>query len=143
MSATPAVANGAVYFPSWDGNLYAVDAFTGKLKWKRSIGQLITGLIPPVALNAIFNVTVSISTPTIAGELLIVGIYGPAVVIAVKRSTGRLVWSTRIDPLPLSVITMSGTFHSRLMDFISFLFVFVNGTIQNKMNNNFFFFFFP
>lgn len=118
MSATPALANGIVYFPSWDGNLYAVDAFTGMLKWKRNITQLITGLSPPVVSNGTFNVTVSISTPTIAGNLLIVGIYGPAVVIAVKRSTGRLVWSTRIDPLPLSVITMSGTVHSRSVDFL-------------------------
>lgn len=29
ITATPAVANGVVYFPSWNGNLYAVDATTG------------------------------------------------------------------------------------------------------------------
>jgi len=32
--SSPAVANGVVYFGSADGNLYAVDAATGKLRWK-------------------------------------------------------------------------------------------------------------
>ncbi|CAK9166539.1 unnamed protein product, partial [Ilex paraguariensis] len=41
----------------------------------------------------------------------IVGIYGPAVVIAVSRWTGELVWSTRIDPRPLVLVTASGTIH--------------------------------
>ena len=49
-----------------------------------------TGFVPTLIY------VVSRSTPTIVGDhdLLIVGIYGPAVVIAVKRSTGELVWST-------------------------------------------------
>lgn len=32
--SSPAVANGAVYFGSADGGLYAVDTATGKLRWK-------------------------------------------------------------------------------------------------------------
>jgi len=34
---------------------------------------------------------VSRSTPTVVGDLLIVGIYGPAVVIGLKRTSGELV----------------------------------------------------
>ncbi|KAL3532778.1 hypothetical protein ACH5RR_006299 [Cinchona calisaya] len=56
-------------------------------------------------------VTVSRSTPTVAGDLLIVGIYRPAVVIAVTRLTGLLVWISRLDPRPLAQITASGTFY--------------------------------
>ncbi len=29
-----AVANGTVYIGSWDGNLYAIDADSGKLRWE-------------------------------------------------------------------------------------------------------------
>ncbi|XP_073130822.1 uncharacterized protein [Henckelia pumila] len=105
ISATPAVANGVVYFPSWNGNLYAVNAFTGALVWKQNLGQL-TG-IPPQ--GQIVNVTVARATPVVADDLLIVGIYGPAYVIAVRRATGQLVWSTWLDPGPLSLITQSGT----------------------------------
>lgn len=111
-SATPAVADGRVYFPSWDGNLYAVHAFNGGLIWKQNLGEL-TGLN---GTGVVVNVTVSRSTPTIAGNLLIIGIYGPAIVMAVDRSNGRLVWSTQLDPRPRVLITMSGTVHLGLVD---------------------------
>ncbi|CAK9137098.1 unnamed protein product [Ilex paraguariensis] len=105
ISATPAVAGGVVYFPSWNGFLYAVNAISGALIWEQNVGQL-TGL---PGTGTIVNVSVSRSTPTVAGDLLIVGIYGPAMVIAVSRFTGQLVWSTQIDPRPLVLITASGT----------------------------------
>lgn len=107
ISATPAVANGVVYFPSWNGYLYAVNAFNGALIWEQNLSKL-TGLS---GTGIVVNVTVSRSTPTIAGDLLIVGIYGPAVVVAVSKSNGRLVWSTQLDPRPRSQITMSGSFY--------------------------------
>ncbi|KAG4201882.1 hypothetical protein ERO13_A05G304966v2, partial [Gossypium hirsutum] len=94
ISATPAVANGVVYFPSWNGYLYAVNAFNGALIWRQNLSEL-TG---QSGTGVVVNVTVSRSTPTVDGDLLIVGIYGPAVVIAVARSNGRLVWSTTLDP---------------------------------------------
>lgn len=105
ITATPSVADGVVYFPSWNGNLYAVDATTGTLIWQRNIGQL-TG-IPPTRRTV--NVTVSRATPVVADDLLLVAIYGPAYVVAVTRSTGALVWSTLLDPGPLSLVTASGT----------------------------------
>ncbi|CAK7343510.1 unnamed protein product [Dovyalis caffra] len=107
ISATPAVANGVVYFPSWNGYLYAINAFNGALIWKQNLGQL-TGLN---GTGIVVNVTVSRSTPTIANDLLLIGIYGPAVVIAVTRLNGRLVWSTQLDPRPRVQITQSGTFY--------------------------------
>ncbi|KAM0987255.1 hypothetical protein ACFX13_011611 [Malus domestica] len=109
ISATPALADGRVYFPSWNGNVYAVDAFTGRLIWQRNLGEL-TGLNGTGIVSNV-NATVSRATPSIAGNLLIVGIYGPAVVIALDRSNGRLVWSTELDPRPRVLITMSGTVH--------------------------------
>ncbi|CAI9092695.1 OLC1v1028012C1 [Oldenlandia corymbosa var. corymbosa] len=105
ISATPTVANGVVYFPSWNGNVYAVRADNGALIWKQNIGA-VTGLPPP----PMSNVTVSRASPTVAGDLLIVSIYGPAYVMAVIRLTGQLVWLTRLDPLPLGVVTASGTY---------------------------------
>ncbi|KAG4148768.1 hypothetical protein ERO13_D05G304100v2 [Gossypium hirsutum] len=105
ISATPAVANGVVYFPSWNGYLYAVNAFNGALIWRQNLSEL-TG---QSGTGVVVNVTVSRSTPTVDGDLLIVGIYGPAIVIAVARSNGRLVWSTTLDPRPRVLITGSGT----------------------------------
>ncbi|KAL6325221.1 hypothetical protein AAG906_023066 [Vitis piasezkii] len=109
ITATPAIFNGTLYFPSWNGYLYAVKASDGSLVWKQNL-QKLTGLNATGFVNNV-NWTVSRATPTIAGDMLIIGIYGPAVVIAVKQATGRLVWSTQLDSNPAGVVTMSGTFH--------------------------------
>ncbi len=39
--SSPAVWNGAVYFGSGDGNVYALDATTGTLKWKFRTGDVV------------------------------------------------------------------------------------------------------
>ncbi|OAY29858.2 polyvinylalcohol dehydrogenase [Manihot esculenta] len=107
ISATPAIFNGTLYFPSWNGYLYAVKASDGSLIWKKNL-QKLTGLKGAVSNNSI----VSRSTPTIADDdLLLVGIYSPGFIIAVKRSTGKLVWSTQLETHPASLITMSGTYY--------------------------------
>ena len=90
-------------------------AFDGSLIWQKNL-QNLTDLKPNLDLTHGVNWTVSRATPTIAGDdLLIVGIYGPAVVIAVKRSTGQLVWSTWLSTNIAGVITMSGTYYQGLV----------------------------
>ncbi|XLR06512.1 hypothetical protein HN51_061397 [Arachis hypogaea] len=72
----------------------------------------LTGLnAPRLATNV--NWTVSRSTPTIVGDhdSLMVGIYGPAVVIGLNRTNGKLLWLTYLDHHPLALITMSGTYY--------------------------------
>jgi outer membrane protein assembly factor BamB len=39
--SSPTVWNGAVYFGSGDGNIYALDASTGSLKWKFKTGDVV------------------------------------------------------------------------------------------------------
>lgn len=39
--SSPAIWNGAVYFGSGDGNVYALDAATGSLKWKFHTGDVV------------------------------------------------------------------------------------------------------
>jgi outer membrane protein assembly factor BamB len=39
--SSPLVSNGAVYFGSGDGNIYALDAVTGGLKWKFKTGNVV------------------------------------------------------------------------------------------------------
>ncbi|GLU11130.1 hypothetical protein SLE2022_278960 [Rubroshorea leprosula] len=104
-SATPAIFDRTLYFPSWNGYLYAVNSLDGSLIWKQKLQEL-SGLN---ATGFFLNVIMSRATPTIADDLLIVGINGPAAVIAIERLSGRLVWSTRLDAHPSGVITMSGT----------------------------------
>lgn len=112
ISATPAIYKGTLYFPSWNGYLYAVKAADGSLVWKRNLKKL-TGIDDP-GLIANVTTTAARATPAIAGDdhdMLIIGLTGPAYVIAVTRITGRLLWSTKLDNHPYAVITMSGTYH--------------------------------
>ncbi len=39
--SSPTLANGNVYFGSGDGNVYALDAVTGSLKWKFQTGDVV------------------------------------------------------------------------------------------------------
>jgi eukaryotic-like serine/threonine-protein kinase len=39
--SSPAIVDGAVYFGSGDGNVYAVDAASGQLKWKFATGDVV------------------------------------------------------------------------------------------------------
>ena len=39
VSATPTMANNAVYFPDWAGNLYGVNSANGKLIWSGKISS--------------------------------------------------------------------------------------------------------
>jgi outer membrane protein assembly factor BamB len=103
VTATPAVWNGVVYVPSYNGNLYAICAKTGDVIWQKNLTQITNS---PIAI-------LSRTTPVVTKDLLLVAIFGPALVLAVDRKTGDLVWSTLLDPHPLAVITMSGTAYKR------------------------------
>ncbi|KAK8975493.1 hypothetical protein V6N11_069923 [Hibiscus sabdariffa] len=111
ISATPAISDGTIYFPSWNGYLYAVKASNGDLVWRKNLREL-TGLNSTGAISNLDpNITASRSTPVIADDLLIFGLVGPAYVVAVHRSDGRLVWLTQLDKHYRAVITMSGTYY--------------------------------
>ncbi|KAG9159780.1 hypothetical protein Leryth_007787 [Lithospermum erythrorhizon] len=110
ITATPAIEKGLVYFPCWNGNIYALNVTDGSLIWQQNL-QNLTGLEPTILF---YNTTwiVSRTTPTIAGDKLIFGIYGPGFVVAVKKGNGELIWSTKLDDHPSSVVTMSGTYYN-------------------------------
>jgi eukaryotic-like serine/threonine-protein kinase len=51
--SSPAVAGGVVYFGSGDGNVYALDAATGKLNWKFHTGDVVHAS-PAIADGTLF-----------------------------------------------------------------------------------------
>jgi outer membrane protein assembly factor BamB len=51
--SSPAVWNGAVYFGSGDGNVYALDAASGAVKWKYQTGDVVHAS-PAIANGAVF-----------------------------------------------------------------------------------------
>lgn len=92
VSATPAVEDGRLYVPDDAGRLYALDARTGATIWQSTIPGY-TGVPGDY----------SRTTPTIAGNLLIVGdqagkSFSPdGYLLAVDKATGALVWKKKFE----------------------------------------------
>ncbi|CAM6110866.1 unnamed protein product [Calypogeia fissa] len=113
--ATPAIdaCLGVVYFSSWDGCQYAVKKDTGERIWKVNL-TVVAATIPDLANVAPFTILyVSRSTPTIAGPLLVFGLYNPCYVFALNRTSGALVWWRSLETTPFCVVTQSGTYHNQ------------------------------
>ena len=106
VSATPAVDADTVYVPDWSGNLYAVEKATGAVKWTASI---------PLASGAFLDK--ARATPALAGEKVIVGTQGGilfggapgAWVLAFDKSTGALLWKTKVDSHFAAIVTQSAS----------------------------------
>jgi outer membrane protein assembly factor BamB len=79
--SSPAVWNGAVYFGSGDGYVYALDAATGALKWKFQTGDVVH------------------ASPAIAGGTLFIGSWD-SYFYAIDAVSGKLKWrfKTGVDP---------------------------------------------
>jgi outer membrane protein assembly factor BamB len=79
--SSPAVWNGAVYFGSGDGNIYALNASTGELKWKFHTGDVVH------------------ASPAISGGTLFVGSWD-SYFYAIDATSGKEQWrfKTGEDP---------------------------------------------
>ncbi|MDE2142770.1 MAG: PQQ-binding-like beta-propeller repeat protein [Elusimicrobia bacterium] len=76
--ATPAFADGIVYFASGDGFAYAVDAASGAIRWKSDV-QAIDGM----------------SSPLLADGRLFFGGSHPDFFFALNAKTGEILWKRR------------------------------------------------
>ena len=96
VSATPAVVNGAVYFPDWGGYLSKVDAATGALIWQHKISDY-DGVSGAVARTS----------PAVDGNTVYIGDQNGGNLIAVDATTGLARWSAAIGDSPFSIDTES------------------------------------
>ncbi|MER3472798.1 MAG: hypothetical protein C4335_01930 [Armatimonadota bacterium] len=86
VKAQPVVYNGSVYVSSFDGTLYALDADSGKVRWKTFIGGTL------------------VSAPAVTEEVVVVGSTS-GTVACLRRRDGRVIWRT---PLPPPVFASAG-----------------------------------
>jgi polyvinyl alcohol dehydrogenase (cytochrome) len=102
VSARAAVVGGVAYFPDWGGNLWAVNANTGKLIWGHKLSDY--GLAAG---------TVSRTSPAVVNGLIYIGTQYVASaqtgwLLAIDAATGNLMWKTRpVTSNPFPVITGS------------------------------------
>jgi polyvinyl alcohol dehydrogenase (cytochrome) len=103
--ATPTVARGVVYAPDLGGNLWAVDALSGRVLWSRKIADY-TGIAGDVSRDS----------PAIYGDELVIGdgvagapasTPGGAYLVGIDARTGALRWRTHTDADPYALMTGS------------------------------------
>lgn len=117
VSARAAVVNNVAYFPDWAGNLYAVNAGSGKLIWSHQLSDY--GLAAG---------TVSRTSPAVANGVVYIGTqYNPSGptgwLLAIDVTTGDLIWKAQpITSNAFPVITSSP--------------VVANGTLYVGMTSN-------
>lgn len=96
VSATPAVADGAVYFGDFGGMLWKLDAETGDVIWSRMVSDH-TGIAGDIARTS----------PSLAGNTLVVGDLRRPYMLGINAKTGDLRWITQVHPDPRGIMTGS------------------------------------
>ena len=107
VTATPTMTGNVLYFPDMGGMLWAVTS-TGQVVWSHTVASY-TGIAGDVSRDS----------PAIDGSELITGdgwdankLNAGAHVFAVNRTTGRLLWSVKVDSDPASIVTGSPTVYN-------------------------------
>jgi polyvinyl alcohol dehydrogenase (cytochrome) len=103
VTATPTVVKGVVYVPDFGGSLWAVDAATGAVKWRRKVSDY-SG-VPNDA---------SRTSPAYWKGTLVIGqgtqlVDNPsgALVLGIKALDGTPLWKTQIEADPTAIVTSS------------------------------------
>jgi polyvinyl alcohol dehydrogenase (cytochrome) len=96
VSATPAVVDGAVYFGDFGGMLWKLDAETGQVIWSRRVSDY-TGIAGDIARTS----------PSVAGDTLVVGGLRYPYMIGIDTETGDPKWITQVHPDPKGIMTGS------------------------------------
>jgi polyvinyl alcohol dehydrogenase (cytochrome) len=87
VSGTPAVVNGVVYVGDFGGTLWALDAATGEVIWSHKVSDY-TGVANDIARTS----------PSVAGNVLVVGSLTRPVMLGIDARTGHLRWKTQVHP---------------------------------------------
>src|SRR5207247_9725264 len=94
--AAPAVVNGAVYFGDFGGMLWKRDAETGQVIWSHLVSDY-TGIAGDIARTS----------PSVAGNTLVVGDLRHPNMLGIDAQTGELRWMTQVHPDPTGIMTGS------------------------------------
>lgn len=93
VSSQPTVVNGVVYFGSWDGKQYAVDARTGQKIWEFEMG------VPSRSGSAYAD-----------GKLYFADASGR--LFALDAKTGAKLWQVKVDPHPMTISTSAPIYYN-------------------------------
>jgi polyvinyl alcohol dehydrogenase (cytochrome) len=109
VSARAAVVNGVAYFPDWAGNLFAVNASTGKLVWSHQFSDygLAAGTVSRTS-PAVVDGIVYVGTQYVAPASATAPQPPTGWLLAIDAGSGKLIWKVQPDTSnPFPVITGS------------------------------------
>ncbi len=89
VKAQPVVYGDTVYVSSFDGNLYALNAATGRLRWKAPIGGTL------------------VAAPAVTEDVVVVGSTS-GVLVCLRRADGRPLWRAQLPPPIFASAGMNG-----------------------------------
>jgi polyvinyl alcohol dehydrogenase (cytochrome) len=99
-SATPTVADGVVYFPDWNGYLFAVSRGDGRLLWSTQVdtnpAAIITSNAVAMGNEVVVGVASNEEADAEAASYPCCSFRGA--VVALNAVTGRLMWKTYMVP---------------------------------------------
>ena len=96
VSATPAVVDGAEYFGDFGGMLWKLDAATGQVIWSHVVADY-TGIAGDIVRTS----------PSVAGDTLVVGDLRHPNLLGINAKTGELRWITQVHPDAKGIMTGS------------------------------------
>ena len=96
VSATPAVADGAVYFGDFGGTLWKLNAETGEVIWSHLVADY-TEIAGDLARTS----------PSLFKDILVVGDLKAPKLLGIDTKTGALRWMTDVHPDPKGIMTGS------------------------------------
>jgi hypothetical protein len=112
VSATPTVNGEIVYYPTWSGQLIALNYKTCKVQWTVNVTNIIHEYAPVTDLqNKVLQVA-SRSSPQIDGNTLYFTTLVHALLVAVDLSTGAKLAVIQINPHPVAILTQSPTVYN-------------------------------
>jgi polyvinyl alcohol dehydrogenase (cytochrome) len=107
ISGEAAVANGVIYWGSWDGYLHATTV-SGVPLWRAFLGKTnVPSCFPPSA-----GVADTPTVTTIGGQPAVIVAGGDAVLYALNARTGRVIWQTRLGNSPAHFLWSSPTIYA-------------------------------
>lgn len=112
VSATPTVGENAVYYPTWNGLLVALDYRNCSVLWQINVTSLINAYAPITPLQTQELSPVSRTSPQILGDVLIFGTQTHALLVAANIHTGKVLSAIQINPHPLAAITQGATVYN-------------------------------
>ncbi|MGH2547782.1 MAG: PQQ-binding-like beta-propeller repeat protein, partial [Thermomicrobiales bacterium] len=131
ITGSAATANGIVYFTGKRGDLYAVDALSGDLRWQVHLGEYVSKSTPAISGDTVFVAGgyalyafnaetgqerwklpiqyAAQSSPTVTGSIVLVASQTGRV-YAVDAATGSQIWSYNAEGIIFSSPAVSGPY---------------------------------